>query len=171
MPPLKSRHVNFRNGFAVCCLAILAALSGCGTFRGGEGQEPAPWIQAGSPTPASEAENLLLYYQHVRKLGGTELNREHDVARQAYNRSRTDFSRVRFAMVLSLPNTAFNDDGRALELLEPVAKNATGQLNGLAYLLSAQLQERKRLDANAQGLQQKLDALRSLERSMIERKR
>jgi hypothetical protein len=148
-----------------------AMIAGCGTMKGGESQEPAPWVQAGNPPPASETENLLLYYQHVRKLSAVDLGREHDVARQAFNHSRTDFSRVRLAIVLSLPNTALYDDGRALELLEPVAKNATGPLNGLAYLLTAQIQERKRLDANAQGLQQKLDALRSLERSMIERKR
>jgi hypothetical protein len=56
-------------------------------------------------------------------------------------------------------------------MLEPVARNTNGQLQGLAYLLLTHLQERKRLDANTQALQQKLDALRSLERSMIERKR
>lgn len=146
-------------------------LAGCGALRGLESQEPAPWVQAGSPQPASDAESLLLYHQHVRKLSGAELGREHDTARQAYSRSRSGFNRVRFAMVLSLANTTFNDDARALELLYPVSKNPGGHLSGLAYLLISQLQERKRLDAAAQGLQQKLDALRSLERSLIERKR
>ncbi len=146
-------------------------LAGCGALRGLESKEPAPWVQAGGPQPASDAESLLLYYQHVRKLSGTELGREHDAARQAYARSRSDFNRVRFAMVLSLPNVTFNDEARAIDLLEPVTKSPGGHLNGLAYLLTSQLQERKRLDANAQGLQQKLDALRSLERNLIERKR
>lgn len=136
-----------------------------------ENREPAPWVEAGGARPASDTESLLLYYQHLRKLSATDLGREHDTARQAYSRSRTDFSRVRLAMVLSLPNTVFIDEGRALELLEPVGKGGAGQLGGLASLLSAQIQERRRLDANAQGLQQKLDALRTLERSMIERKR
>jgi len=146
-------------------------LAGCGALRSIESQEPVPWVQAGTPQPASEAESLLLYYQYVRKLSGAELGREHDAARQAYARSRSDFNRVRFAMMLSLPNVAFNDDARATDLLEPVSKSPGGHLYGLAYLLTSQLQERKRLDANAQGLQQKLDALRSLERSLIERKR
>jgi len=155
----------------VAALFCGAMLAGCNTLRGLESLEPAPWVQPGGLQPATDAESLLLYYQFVRKLSGAELNREHDAARQAHNRSRSDFNRVRFAMVLSLPGATFNDDGRALELLDPVTKNAGGQLNGLAYLLSNQLQERKRLDANAQGLQQKLDALRLLERSMIERTR
>jgi hypothetical protein len=152
-------------------LGCLGALAGCSILRGMESQEPAPWVQAGASRPATDAENLLLYYEHVRKLAAADLNREHDAARQVYTRSRSDYSRVRFAMVLSLPNTAVSDEGRALELLEPVSKNQGSSLHGLAYLLASHLQERKRLDANAQGLQQKLDALRSLERSMIERNR
>lgn len=146
-------------------------LAGCGALRGLDGQEPVPWVQAGSPQPATDAESLLLYYQYVRKLSSAELGREHDAARQALSRSRSDFNRVRFAMVLSNSGTAFYDEPRALELLDPVSKNPNGHLGGLAYLLISHLQERKRLDANAQGLQQKLDALRSLERSLIERKK
>jgi hypothetical protein len=74
-------------------------------------------------------------------------------------------------MVLSLPNSAFTDDGRALELLEPVAKNPGARLQGLAQVLSSNLQEQKKLNASVQGLQQKLDALKTLERNLIERNR
>lgn len=155
----------------VVIVGICAALAGCGALRGLETQEPAPWVQAGSPQPASDVESLLLYFQHIKKLPVPELGKEHDAARQAYSRTRTDFNRVRFAMLLALPNTAYSDESRALELLDPVAKNQKGQFSGLALLLASHLQERKRIDANAQGLQQKLDALKSLERSMIERKR
>jgi len=165
--------VNWR--WAVLLPAGVAVLGGCATLQdilqGVETQESAPWVPAGSPRPASEAESLLLYFQYLRKLPGPDLGREHEATRQAYARSRTDFNRVRLAMVLSLPNAAFNDDGRALELLEPVAKNQNGRLQGLALLLSSQLQEQKRMNANVQGLQQKLDALKSLERNLIERGR
>ena len=74
-------------------------------------------------------------------------------------------------MVLSLPGTAFYDNPRALGLLDPIAKRDGGRLQGLAAALGAQLQEQQRLAANAQELQQKLDALKSLERSMIEKSR
>jgi hypothetical protein len=123
------------------------------------------------PQPASDAESLLLYFQHVRKLSGADLSREHDAARQAYARARTDFNRVRLAIALSLPGTSFYDETRALDLYDTVAKHEGGRLQGLALLLGWHLQEQKRLTASAQGLQQKLDALRSLERSMIERSR
>ena len=150
------------------CAVVIA---GCGVVRIAEPLEPAPWVQAGTPHPASDAESLLLYFQHLRRLSGAEVSREHEAAREAYARVRTDFNRVRLAMVLSLPNSAFTDDGRALELLEPVAKNPGARLQGLAQVLSSNLQEQKKLNASVQGLQQKLDALKSLERSMIERTR
>ena len=156
-----------------CLLLVVgcaAALAGCGVIRIAEPLEPAPWVQAGGPQPASDTESLLLYFQHVRKLSGPDAAREHDAARQAYGRARTDFNRVRLAMILSLPGMPFTDEARALGLLDTVARQG-GKLQGLAAVLVAQLQEQQRLAASAQGLQQKLDALRSLERNMIERSR
>ncbi|HXF68097.1 MAG TPA: hypothetical protein VNK67_15550 [Burkholderiales bacterium] len=152
-------------------LAACASLAGCGVTRGLESPEPAPWVQAGSPQPATNAESLLLYFAHLKKLAVADLAKEHESARQAYGRARTDFNRVRYAMVLALPGTAFSDAARAIEVLEPVAKNANGQLHALALMLASQLQEQRRIEAGAQALQQKLDALRSLERTLIERKR
>ena len=157
--------------WAVLFPAGAAALGGCIALRGLETQEPAPWVQAGSPQPVSDAESVLLYFHYLRKLSGPDLGREHETTRQAYARSRTDFNRVRLAMVLALPGTAFNDDARSLDLCDTVAKHEGGRLQGLALLLGSHLQEQKRLTASAQGLQQKLDALKSLERSMIERTR
>jgi len=135
--------------------------------------EPVPAEARALPGAArpSGADNLLAYYTQIRKLSGPDLAREHDFARQALGNGRSDFNRVRLAMVVTLPNTPFYDETRGLELLEPVWKNPESQLSGLATLLASQIQERKRLDANAQALQQKLNALKSLERSLIERKR
>ena len=152
-------------------IGCAAALAGCGVVKIAEPLEPAPWVQAGAPRPASDAESLLLYYQHIRGLPAADASREHEAAQQAYARVRTDFNRVRLALILSLPGTAFNDDTRALGLLDAVAKHDGGALQALALVLGAQLQEQQRLAANTRELQQKLDALKSLERSMIEKAR
>jgi hypothetical protein len=152
-------------------IGCAAALAGCGMIRIAEPLEPAPWVQAGAPRPASDTESLLLYYRHIRNLSGADASREHEAARQAYTQARTDFNRVRLALILSLPGTAFHDNARALGLLDTVAKRDGGRLQGLAGMLGAHLQEQQRLAANAQELQQKLEALKSLERSMIERAR
>lgn len=156
----------------VGCCALMAS---CGTLQEVETQkrappvEPAPAVQV--QRPISDVENLLLYYRHIGKLKEDQLSRELEISRRAYARERSDFNRVRLAMVLGLPNTELSDDARALELLESVAKNESGDFSALAALLAAQLRDRRRLDATAQDLQQKLDALKSLERSMMERKR
>lgn len=158
-------------------LSCCGALAGCGLLPGLESQDvPAPeqtssWPPAAKPRTGSDVNDALVYFQYVRKMPATELGREHDSIRQAFLYSRTDFDRVRLAMLLSLPGTPVTDEPRALELLDPVAKNPGAKLCGLAALLASNLQERRRLDASAQGLQQKLDALMLLERNMIERKR
>ena len=157
---------------AISTLALVTcgALAGCSALHGPDA-EIAPGTQTVPAQAADGAETLLVYYQHLRKLSGGDLSRELESARHAYVRTRADYERVRFAMVLSLPGYPFSDEARAIELLDPVSKNPNGQLQSLAFLLAAHLQERRRLDASAQGLQQKLDALKTLERSMIERKR
>lgn len=152
-------------------IGCAAALAGCGVIKIAEPMEPAPWVQADSPEPASNADSLLLYFQYLRKLSSPEAAREYEAARQAYANARTDFNRVRLAMVLSLPGNPFTDDARALGLLDTVARHQGSQLQGLAVVLGTHLQEQLRLAASAQGLQEKLDALRSLERNMIERTR
>src|SRR5262245_55329255 len=123
-----------------------------------------------APRPVSETENLVSYYAYLRKLSGSEFAREHEAARQAYSRVRSDYNGVRLAMVVTLPNTPFYDEPRALDVLEPIAKNGEPRLSAFAGLLISQIQERRRLDATAHALQQKLDALKLLERSLIERK-
>ena len=169
----------FRNSYRLLAalLATSLLLAGCETMQPGvavteqEPQKASVVLPGPQPRQASEAENLISYFAHLRKLPGSELAREHDAARQAYGRARSDYNGVRLAMVMALPNTPFADEPRALDLLEPVARNTEGRLSSLAVMLVSQIQERRRLDANAQALQQKLDALKSLERSLIDRKR
>jgi len=80
---------------ALLFLGCAAALAGCGVIRIAEPLEPAPWVQAGGPQPASDTESLLLYFQHVRKLSGPDAAREHDAARQASARARVALGRAR----------------------------------------------------------------------------
>ena len=150
-------------------LALLLALAtmlaaGCGVLRVLEtGSEP--WVRADGRRPASDSESLLMYFEYARKLPTAELAKEHDAVRHLYANSRSDFNRVRYAMLLSISGAAFNDDARALEALEPLLRNPDAALHNLAFMMSAQIQEQRR----GQGLQHKLDALKSLEKSLIER--
>jgi hypothetical protein len=165
-----------KSASAIACLACAVLFAGCELLlplieEPKEPKEPAPVAPADDPQPASEVDTLVLYSQHIRKLSAGDLGREYDNVRQAYNRDRNASNRVKLALVISVPNTSFYDDGRAIDLLDPVVREPNGQLQALALMLSSHLQEQRRLNASVQGLQQKLDALKSLERSLIERTR
>jgi predicted outer membrane protein len=145
-------------------------------------------------TPAgrlAELEMLFSDFERLRRLPSAELAREQEVARQAFNQSRSELARVRYAMALAVPGSPPGEELRALELLDPVVKNPSAALHGIAFLMVAYVQEQRRLFAhvqglqqnnqglqqnvqalqqNVQGLQQKLDALRTLERSLTERR-
>jgi hypothetical protein len=165
-----------RRLFILLCAGYLALAAGCALLSEAEApeppepREPAPWVEPGSP-PASDVENLVEYFSYIRKLPANDLAREYDTARQAYNRGRSEYNRMRFAMLLSLPSAPFTDEGRALDVLDPVLRKGNGRYYPLAQMLGSHIQEQRRLNASVQGLQQKLDALKSLERSIIERSR
>jgi|RhiMethySRZTD1v2_1073278.scaffolds.fasta_scaffold29321_7 hypothetical protein len=139
--------------------------------------EPAPVVK---PT---EIETLVGDFQRFRRMPAAELAREQEAARQAFNQTRSDTARVRLAMSIAVPGGAPGDDLRALELLDPVVKNAASPLNSLAFMVTTYLQDQRRvasqlqttqqnvhgLQQNLQALQQKLDALMTLERSLTER--
>ena len=134
---------------------------------------PQTFEPAGRPT---EAEALIAEFQRLRRLPGNDLAREQDAARQAFSQSRSDAARVRLAMTLTLPGSPANEESRALELLDPLVRNPGSALYGLALLMASYIQEQRRLGGQVQalqqnmhGLQQKLDALKSLERSLSER--
>jgi len=115
---------------------------------------------------ADDAAKVLAYYAQVRQLTGQELAREQEGARRALAKTRSDTNRLRYALLLTLPGAPATEEPRAQELLEPVTRSNDAALRGLALMMVASLQEQRRLETSAQGLQQKLDALLTLERNM-----
>lgn len=89
-------------------------------------------------------------------------------------------------MLATLPEP-LRDDARASELLEPIADASAPGIGRFAALLSAQVAERRRVaregdrlarereradkerDKREEALKQQLDALRSIERGILER--
>jgi len=133
---------------------------------------PPPPATPEAPRP-NETETLIAEFARLRKLGPAELGREQDAARQIFNQSRSDSARLRLGMTLALPGAPGSDDGRALDVLDPLVKTPGASLHGLAFMLASYVQEQRRLTSqlaglqqNVQGLQQKLDAIKSLERSL-----
>lgn len=133
------------------------------------------------PTHQSDIDRLLIQYDAVRKMGPPEAGKELEQARQAFSRIKSDYNRVQLALLTLLPNTGQRDDGRAAALLDPMLRESAKERNGpglraLAALLYNQIVEDHKLEERmkeeqkkADLLQQKLDALMQVEKSLIDR--
>ena len=145
----------------------------------------------------STAEELVAYLDRIRVLNEAGVAAEAARQRQAAQRDQTDLSRVKAALALSLTNPA--EEGELLALVDPVARkpSADPDLKAMASFLQALAADRRRLreSATAAGtrlreerrlheaqkqradalqeraaqLQQKLDALTEIEKSLSDR--
>ncbi len=116
---------------------------------------------------------LLADLQRYAVDPGEDLKRELVAANTALARTRSDANRIRVAMLLTLPLAGPPDDARALSLLEPVVGKSgnSSPLKQIAGVLYAQILERSRSVREEQrrtaAAQEKLDALRAVERSLL----
>ena len=116
---------------------------------------------------------LLADLQRFSTMQSEELKRELAAATQAFGRQRSDENRVRLAVLYTLVRSSPQDDQRALQLFENVAKSAptTSPIRHLAAVLQAQVAERQRAvhdeQQKADVAIQKLEALRAMERSLL----
>ena len=116
---------------------------------------------------------LLADLQRYNGLPADDVRREAQAMTQAVARSRNDSNRVRLAVLYTLSRQGTQDDQRALQLFDAVAKSnpASPALRQLAAVLSAQVAERLRAvrdeQARSEAAIQKLEALRAMERSLL----
>jgi hypothetical protein len=116
---------------------------------------------------------LLADLQRYGTMGADDLRRELANATAALGRQRTDANRVRLAVLYTLVRANPQDDLRALQLFENVAKSNPGPtpIKQLAAVLQAQVTERQKAvrdeQKKADEAIQKLEALRALERSLL----
>lgn len=129
--------------------------------------EPRPPVPIAVEPPGSV--RVLAYFDRVRQRPPRELRSEYEAVRRSFAASRSEHDRMRLALLLSLPQTGFGDDNQALELLEPLARDAGSEYHALAHLMTALLAEQRRTARHAAGLQQKLDRIRALEKEMQQR--
>jgi hypothetical protein len=135
---------------------------------------PTPQVIIAEPT-AEEREfgALLADLQRYNGLSADELRRESQAMTQAIARGRSDANRVRLAVLYTLTRQSAQDDQRALQLFETIAKSnpASASIKQLAAVLSVQVAERVRAvrdeQARSEAAIQKLEALRAMERSLL----
>jgi hypothetical protein len=133
----------------------------------------APPSPATPPTEDVQMIELLADLQRFGTMQNDELKRELSAASQTFARQRTDINRVRLAVLYTLMRSSPQDDQRALQLFENVAKSApaSSPIRHLAAVLQAQVNERQRAvhdeQQKADAAIQKLEALRAMERSLL----
>jgi hypothetical protein len=149
----------------VAALSCSVALAGCAAF------------QASGPRESYESRQviwLIAYTQKVAALQAEEQQRELNASTQMLSKDRGAYGRVRLALLLALPGTAFNDDAKAAGLLEALAgagaaDSPQGPMQQFAGLLYAQISERLREQRRTAQLKEQLEALKAVERKIIER--
>ena len=134
---------------------------------------PAPALP---PEVAPETLELLALLADLQRYGTfsqDDVRREIGIATQTLNRQRTDANRVRLAVLYTLAKATPQDDQRALQLLDNVARSNPGSpaVKQVAVVLQAQISERQRAvrdeQQKADAAIQKLEALRAMERSLL----
>jgi hypothetical protein len=164
-------------------LVLLALATACAA------PEPAAVGSPSSPAAAgtqSYAEDLLAYIGRLRNMNEGALGAE--AARM--KRDASDVARVKAALAMTLSSQS--DEAEILELVDPVTRRSTADrdVRAMAALLQAMTTERRRLKQRAaaaagevreerkvaetqkqraEALQQKLDALTELEKSLAAR--
>lgn len=130
-----------------------------------------------------QAVALLAYFERIAELPVERQQAELAAAQGAFERNAGAGNRLRLAMVLSLPQVPWHDNARVIALVAPLTQaqaEDAAPLRNLALLLQKSAAERLRLgdeqrrretalraeQRRSEELQQKLDALRAIDRDM-----
>lgn len=152
-------------------LALTVALVGCANLWPGVVSPTGGDSSAREERESRQVVELIGYVQRVAALQAEEQQKELNASSQIFSKDRGAYGRVRLALLLSLPGTAFSDDTKAAGLLEPLALKETvaTPMYQFAGLLHAQIAERLREQRRATQLKEQLDALKDVERKIMER--
>lgn len=134
--------------------------------------EPPTTPATTEPTEEQQLSSVLADLQRYGAMTPDEIRREQNVVTQLLNRQRTDFNRIRLAVLLTLAKTP-QDDQRAVQMLDGVVKSNPGSpaAKQLAAVVQVQVAERMRAvrdeQQKADAAQKKLEALRNMERDLL----
>lgn len=149
-----------------------------------EVEKPAPAPVAPEPLrlPEDQEQSLALLADMARAANASaeELRKDFVSAQGAFNKDKSSVNRLRYAWLSALMGPAAGDDARLQGLLEPLVAKTGGfaanhPLRAVADVLLVQIAERGRQvreeQKRADALQQKLDALKAIEKQLLDRER
>jgi len=179
----------------VSAIFIVQALVGCAWLQPAAVPAPTPdapiaarhaeFLQEGQEVLA-----LLAYYQSLASMPADELRREYQTVSQNFVRDKSELSRLRLGFLMSMPGAPWRDESKLQTLLDGSASRSAPPESPRRQLLlllqkqsSERLREQRRADdlqrrvdeqqrradeqlRRADDLQQKLDAMLNIERSL-----
>lgn len=131
-----------------------------------------PTTPTTEPTDEQQLASVLTDLQRYGAMSPDEVRREQNAVNQLLAKQRTDYNRIRLAVLLTLAKTP-QDDQRAMQLLDSVVKGNPGSpaAKQLAAVVQVQVAERVRAvrdeQQKADAAQKKLEALRNMERDLL----
>ena len=147
-----------------------------------EKQAPPPPVPEPVKLPEDQEQSLALLVEMAKSASAPaeDLRKDFVAAQNVFNKDKSNVNRLRYAWLSGLLGPTAGDDARLQGLLEPLLAKAGGlpvahPLRPVADLLFAQLSERTRQvreeQKKADALQQKLDALKAIEKQLLDRER
>lgn len=156
-------------------LAFVAACAGL--------PEDQPYVTPADPVVTGQMDDMMEFYESVRKQPSAELARIYDKVKQNFVQNKSDSNRARLVLLLILPNTSFRDITSAVYLLNewPRDSHPATNLQSFRNLLASLLAEQQRLTHSVEELSQKfkdeqkrvetlqnqIDAIKSMEKNLI----
>lgn len=163
----------------------LLLLAACARPDAGRIVRAIPFSCPPPPALVLDENDMLRYYRCLSTLPPARLATEYLSVDRHFQHSRNGADRVKLAMLLSMPDTAFHDSASALRLLSPSPHDASvpARLRDLAAMLSLTLQRQQAAEQrvhslekdlaaakmHAGALQVKINSVKNLERAMTQR--
>ncbi len=132
---------------------------------------------------AGQMDDMMQYYDSLRKLPASDLGRIYDKVKQNFAQNKSDVNRARLVLLLILPNSSVRDLNSAVNLLNewPRDTKTSTSLQSFRNLLASLLVEQQRLNHGMEELSQKLkdeqkrvetlqsqiEAIKSMEKNLI----
>jgi hypothetical protein len=132
---------------------------------------------------AGQMDDMMQYYDSLRKLPASDLGRIHDKVKQNFAQNKSEVNRARLVLLLILPNSSVRDLNLAVNLLNewPRDTKTSTSLQSFRNLLASLLVEQQRLNHGMEELSQKLkdeqkrvetlqsqiEAIKSMEKNLI----
>lgn len=178
--------------FTILCMAICmsaALLTACSSTRENSAAPENSVPVAASPVVspdvpvAGQMDDMMQYYESLRKQPPADLGRVHDKVKQNFAQNKSDANRARLVLLLILPNSSFRDLNSAINLLNewPRDTKTPTSLQSFRNLLASLLVEQQRVNHGMEELSQKLkeeqkrvetlqsqiEAIKSMEKNLI----